>query len=335
MYYVDLFCGAGGFSLGFERAGFTNLFSLDINQEWCSTYQANFPDHIVICKDINQLLENDIETICRNKKADVVIGGPPCQGFSIAGNIGRRFIDDKRNYLFKEFARIISILKPKYFVMENVARLYTHRGGQTREEIIEAFIKLDYNVEARILNAADYGVPQLRRRVFFIGCKQGYWIKFPEKNTAVYRTVGKAISHFPQLVSGETSAVPNHEAMSHTKDMLRKMGYICNGGNREQIPMQLRPKSGDVRKYIRYNSQKPSICVTGDMRKVFHYSQNRALTVRELACLQSFPDDFIFRGSKISQQQQVGNAVPPLLAEAVAAQIKKILKEKNAYIPKS
>ena len=116
--------------------------------------------------------------------------------------------------------------------------------------------------------------------------------------------------------------------MKHTKQMLNKMKFIGDGGNRLQIPKNLRPKSGDIRKYIKYDSSEPSICITGDMRKVFHYEQNRALTVRELARIQSFPDSFIFEGSKISQQQQVGNAVPPLMARAIANEIKKML-EKN------
>ena len=117
------------------------------------------------------------------------------------------------------------------------------------------------------------------------------------------------------------SDVENHEAMNHSHQMLEKMSYVKDGGDRFSIPKKIRPLTGDVRKYIRYNSNEPSICITGDMRKVFHYSQNRALTVRELARIQTFPDKFIFKGPKISQQQQIGNAVPPLLAEYVASAI--------------
>ncbi|HFC3015371.1 TPA: DNA cytosine methyltransferase, partial [Neisseria gonorrhoeae] len=127
------------------------------------------------------------------------------------------------------------------------------------------------------------------------------------------------------LAAGESNPhVANHEAMNHSAQMLEKMAFVKNGGNRNDIPEPLRPKTGDIRKYIRYNSNKPAVCITGDMRKVFHYEQNRALTVRELAALQSFPDNFIFCGSKIAQQQQVGNAVPPLLAKAIAESILKM-----------
>ena len=134
-----------------------------------------------------------------------------------------------------------------------------------------------------------------------------------------FRTVADAISDLPKLESGGSVAgIPNHEAMLHTSSMLKKMKYVKDGGDRFDIPMRIRPRKGDARKYIRYQSNSPSVCVTGDMRKVFHYSQNRALTVRELARIQTFPDDYKFLGSRISQQLQVGNAVPPLLAKAVA-----------------
>ncbi len=132
----------------------------------------------------------------------------------------------------------------------------------------------------------------------------------------------------PILKSGEKSNFKNHVAMNHSKQMLLKMHYVSDGGNRKEIPQKFRPKSGDVRKYIRYKSNEPSVTVTGDMRKIFHYSQNRALTVRELARLQSFPDGFIFESNSISQQQQVGNAVPPLMAEALANNLKYMI---NGY----
>lgn len=316
--YIDLFSGAGGFSLGFDRLGFQNIFSVDIEPSFCKTYKHNFPKHTLIEKDIYQLSNSEIKELTKSEKVDVIIGGPPCQGFSIAGNIGRKFIDDPRNRLFKEFVRVVNVVKPKFFVMENVARLYTHKKGETKTEILKDFEKLGYHVDCRILNSADYGVPQLRRRAIFIGNLMHSAIKFPEKETEDYVSVKEALSKYPKLKSGETSTFPNHIAMSHSEQMLKKMGYISDGGNREEIPEHIRPKSGDIRKYIKYASNKPSVCVTGDMRKIFHYDQNRALTVRELAKLQSFPDDFIFKGNRISQQQQVGNSVPPKMAEAIA-----------------
>lgn len=329
--YIDLFSGSGGFSLGFDEMNFNNLFSIDIEPSFCETYVENFPNHNLIQKDISKLKDEEIINFTNNNEIDVVIGGPPCQGFSIAGNIGRRFIEDSRNQLFREFARVVSIAKPKYFVMENVARLYTHNNGETRKEIIAVFEKMGYYVECKILNSADYGVAQVRKRVIFIGNKKTKQIIFPEKNTLKLKTVKDELDYLPKLNSGEKSNIPNHFAMKHSEQMLHKMSFVSDGGNRDEIPETFRPKSGDVRKYIRYNSNLPSVCVTGDMRKIFHYNQNRALTVRELAKLQSYPDDFIFKGTSISQQQQVGNSVPPLLAKAIAKSILKMI-ENDAQI---
>lgn len=324
MTYIDLFSGAGGFSLGFDNEGFDNVFSVDIEPNFCKTYRYNFPNHLLLERDIKELSNSEVRELVENQKVDVVIGGPPCQGFSIAGNIGRKFIDDDRNRLFKEFARVVEVVKPRFFVMENVARLYNHNKGRTRSEILETFKDLGYYVDCKILNSVDYGVPQNRRRIIIIGSLENEEILFPEEKVSEYMTVKAALDKYPVLASGETSDIPNHNAMNHTAQMLKKMSYISDGGNREEIPLELRPKSGDVRKYIRYGSDKPSVCVTGDMRKIFHYSQNRALTVRELAELQSFPSDFVFQGTSISQQQQVGNSVPPKMAQAIAKAIMKM-----------
>lgn len=322
--YIDLFSGAGGFSLGFDNKGFQNVFSVDIEPSFCKTYKYNFPNHQLIEKDICDVKDSEISYLKEFDTIDVIVGGPPCQGFSIAGNIGRKFVDDPRNRLFKEFIRFVKVIKPKFFVMENVARLYNHNKEKTRQDIITDFENLGYKVACKILNSADYGVPQVRKRVIFIGTSTNKKIIFPEKEVDTYVSVKEALSRYPKLKSGEESSVPNHVAMSHSEQMLTKMSYITDGGDRNQIPVKIRPKSGDVRKYIKYASDKPAVCVTGDMRKIFHYDQNRALTVRELAKLQSFPDDFVFKGSKISQQQQVGNSVPPKMAESIASVIIKM-----------
>lgn len=327
MNYIDLFSGAGGFSLGFCWQGFKNVFSIDLSPQFCQTYRHNFKNHLLIEGDLCTLSDAQIRTLAaKAEKVDVVIGGPPCQGFSLAGKTGRQFLDDPRNKLFKEFARVVRLVKPSFFVMENVARLAAHNKGATCAEIIASFRRLGYRIAHQVLNAADYGVPQMRRRLIFIGTLTPLPIPFPEPKTPVYLTVKQALEHYPALKSGESSAIPNHVAMNHSVQMLEKMSYISDGGNRNQIPLHLRPKSGDIRKYIRYKSDAPAVCVTGDMRKIFHYTQNRALTVRELAKLQSFPDDFVFKGSKISQQQQVGNAVPPKMAAALAAALRPVLQ---------
>jgi len=323
--YIDLFSGAGGISLGFDYKGFRNVFSVDIEPSFCETYKFNFPKHNLIQKNICDLSENEILQLTEKKVIDVIIGGPPCQGFSIAGKIGRKFLDDERNQLYKEFVRVVKIVKPKIFVMENVARLYNHNKGETREEIIADFESLGYKVDCKIINSADYGVPQFRQRIIFTGNRINKKNIFPRKTIETHITVKQVLEKYPKLAASEKSNIPNHEAMAHSAQMLEKMSYVSDGGDRTEIPEKIRPKSGDVRKYIRYKSDEPSVCVTGDMRKIFHYEQNRALTVRELATLQSFPDDFIFKGTKISQQQQVGNAVPPKMAEAIAECIIKMI----------
>ncbi len=312
--YVDLFSGAGGLSLGFKQAGFQNIFSIDYDHDSCETHKKNIPNHKVIESDIRSLTKSDILRLTNGVDVDIVAGGTPCQGFSMAGNIGRKFIDDPRNSLFKEFARVVSILKPKFIVIENVARLFTHNNGRTRKEIVKLFSGMGYETECHIINSVDYGVPQTRRRLFIIGNKLGLKNTFPLPTHKVPVTVKDAIGKLPRLVSGKSSRIPNHRSMNHSKQMLKKMSYVKDGGNRYDIPKSIRPKTGDVRKYIRYGSSDPSVCVTGDMRKIFHYEQNRALTVRELASLQSFPKTFEFLGNSLSQQQQVGNAVPPRLA---------------------
>lgn len=325
--YIDLFSGSGGFSLGFDNAGFENIFSVEYDPEICKTYKYNFPSHKLFEVDITTLTEGQILKTINGRKVDVIIGGPPCQGFSMASNIGRMFIDDPRNQLFKEFVRIVNIVKPTCFVMENVARLYTRLKGSTRQEIIKSFEEIGYNVEAQIVCASDYGVPQNRFRVLFIGVKNNLSIPviFPKKKDGNKLTIKDAIEKYPPLTSGEKSDIPNHQAMTHSIQMLKKMSYVKDGGGREDIPESIRPQKGDIRKYIRYDSSKPSICITGDMRKVFHYSQNRALTVRELAAIQTYPDDFIFLGNSIKQQQMVGNSVPPVLAHSIAEAVKEML----------
>lgn len=303
------------------------MFSLlNTIKKIAESYKKNFPTHNLLVKDIQEITDDEIITLQHNQEVDVVIGGPPCQGFSLAGRIGRSFVEDKRNYLFKEFVRVVKIIDPPMFVMENVARMLSHNKCQTILEIKTEFESLGYKVQYKVLQAADYGVPQKRQRVFIVGTKNKEF-NFP---TPIGKTitVKEAIGDLPPLKSGETSSIPNHFAMKHSEQMLKKMSYVTDGGDRNQIPEDLRPKTGDIRKYIRYDSQKPSVTVTGDMRKIFHYEQNRALTPRELARLQSFPDSFIFEGNSISIQQQIGNAVPPLLGYAVAKQVKESLERK-------
>lgn len=328
---IDLFAGAGGFSLGFETVGFKNLFSVEFDKFAAQTYRRNFPSHKLLESDIKQISDETIKDLVQGLSVDVIVGGPPCQGFSLAGNIGRKFIDDERNLLFKEFVRFVSVIKPKLFIMENMARLATHNKGKTIDEIVSSFTDLGYQVEYKVLNTVDYEVPQKRQRTIIVGSRVGKFT-FLSKSKAV-KTVKDAISDLPKLLSGESSDVPNHVAMKHSNQMLEKMLYVSDGGTRADIPENIRPKSGDVRKYIRYASSKPSVTITGDMRKVFHYEQNRALTPRELARLQTFPDTFVFEGTSSSIQQQIGNAVPPRLAQVLAKSVNQTLEQYKSGFP--
>lgn len=327
--YIDLFCGAGGLSVGFDRAGFQNVFSVEFNPKFAKTYERNFPSHKLLIEDIRDISNERVKELIGDKEIDIIIGGPPCQGFSIAGNIGRTFIDDERNRLFKEFVRFVNEIKPKMFIMENVAAMATHLKGKTINAIVNAFehAGIGYKVKWKVLNTVNYEIAQERRRIVIVGVRADLNTEFEYPvHSQNIKTVKDVIDNLPKLASGENSNIPNHNAMNHSAQMLKKMSYVKDGGDRYDIPKELRPKSGDVRKYIRYDSKKPSICITGDMRKVFHYEQNRALTCRELARIQSFPDSFVFEGTSIQIQQQIGNAVPPKLAYLLAKQVKEALE---------
>lgn len=321
---IDLFCGAGGLTKGFHDAGFNTVYAVEFNEIYSKTYSLNFPNTELHTGDIREISDEEIKNISQKYKVEIIVGGPPCQGFSIAGNIGRKFLDDPRNHLFMEYYRFVKIIKPNMFVIENVASLVTHNKGKTIKEIIDVFKDIGYEVQYKVLNSVFYGVPQERRRVFIVGTKNDVIFNYPKENKNII-TIKDAIDDLPILSNGESSSVDLHFAMNHSEQMLDKMQYIKDGGDRFEIPEEIRPKSGDIRKYIRYNSKKPSICITGDMRKVFHYSQNRALTCRELARIQTFPDNYRFYGSSIQIQQQIGNAVPCKLAFAIAKECRRAL----------
>ncbi|MGC9596419.1 DNA cytosine methyltransferase [Staphylococcus epidermidis] len=195
--YIDLFSGAGGMSLGFDLEGFKNVFSVEYDLQTAQTYRYNFPNHVLINKDIQEISTNEIKKIINNNTVDVIIGGPPCQGFSLAGKFGRTFIDDPRNQLFKEYLRFVSILKPKIFIIENVARLVSHNKGKTIREIQESIEKLGYKVKYEILQTSDYNIPQKRQRVFIVGYKN-IEFNYPEKLKRKV-TIKEAISDLPPL----------------------------------------------------------------------------------------------------------------------------------------
>ena len=340
---IDLFCGCGGLSLGFEMAGFEPEVAIDMWEDAIKTYNHNHSGDVAICQDIHNWTNDYLNELASKNEIIGVIGGPPCQGYS---TVGTRDVNDPRNHLYLEYCRIVEIIKPEFFVLENVKGLTTLAGGAFKEDIIKRFGNLGYNVQYKIVNAANYGVPQNRLRVFFVGIK-GKEFVFPSESSDILNC-SDALSDLPLLDSknglddcheyisdpqndfqkrmrGNNHVIKNHQITEHSSQTVDIISRIPDGGSIKDLPREF----WEVRKYNkafeRMSSQRPSNTVDTGHRNYFHYSENRIPTVRENARLQSFPDDFEILGSKTSQYKQVGNAVPPLLAYAIAKAIKEQL----------
>lgn len=359
---LDLFCGAGGLSEGFEKAGFEIIAAIDHDKDAVFTYRFNHPKTKVILNDIRkinakQMLEG---TGYHPDDIDVIIGGPPCEGFS---TVGYRRPNDPRNTLFDEFLRIVSEIQPKAIVIENVTGLLSMEKGKVVKKVLDILEKNGYKAKFKVLCAADFGVPQKRERVFFIGINTGKSPTFPkpthiagtEQRTLFqeklfsYVTVRDAISDLPPLNAGEgreeaTYTSPpltpyqkerransvklfNHVAPNHSPLVLQRIKLIPPGGNHSDLPPHLRLKSGYPNIYGRLKWDEPADTITGNCGCVsapgrfIHPRDNRVITVREAARLQSFDDNYRFFGTKRSQYKQVGDAVPPLLAKAIASEL--------------
>lgn len=345
---LDLFCGCGGLSEGFRLAGFDIMGGIDFNQSAIDTYKYNFKDATAICADLSKFSDDDISYHYPDlHKLDIIIGGPPCQGFSNA-NRYQSEDEDPRNRLFFEFVKFVDRANPKVVLIENVKGLITLANGIFKDDIVNRFGNLGYKVTFKILNAADYGVPQNRYRVFFVGKKNGQKFEFPDKYPYQVST-SEALSDLPTLEDGITKEkyeketitdyqrqmrnnqtnLFNHEPTKHTEVTKQIISKIPDGGSIRDLPDDF----WNIRRYNkafqRMNSLLPSNTVDTGHRNYFHYKENRIPSVRENARLQSFPDDFIFYGSKTSQYKQVGNAVPPLLAYAIAKQLRKDLENET------
>lgn len=367
MKIIDLFAGCGGLSTGFEMAGFNIPVAIE-KDEWASeTYQANHPETKVITEDITEI-KNPLDIIEKGIQIDGIIGGPPCQGFSLSG---KRDPKDPRNSLFMDFIRFIKDFQPKFFMMENVPGLLsmkTANGELVKDLIVSEYEKAGYNSTYKILNAAEYGVPQSRTRVIFIGIRKD--LKFePEKlhptgflfeNNQI--TIDDAIMDLPQINSGEgteeqkynikpkndfqkwvrgdNKIIKNHIAMRHTPRLIERFKTIKSGQSLADVSKEhMQRKRGDATKtsgkvYSQNNMRpfgnKPSPTIAASFQSNFiHPHLNRNYTAREAARLQSFPDWYEFKGKRttmsweknLSQYQQIGNAVPPLLAKAIAENI--------------
>lgn len=359
MNVIDLFCGCGGFSKGFEQAGFSIRLGIDIWEDAVVTYKRNFPNAATIVGDITTLTGNDLLDAAgmAADDVDIIIGGPPCQGFSVSG---KRMLDDPRNVLYKSFVRMVSTIQPKAFVMENVPGIVKLFDGKVKEQVLEDFTNIGYDVEMRQLTACDFGVPQARKRVFFVGlnrektngaifsfpvpthgergipfvtCKDalsdldfiGDTTLLPEKSD--YEL--PAISDYQQKMRTSSDALLNHSTTIHTEKTRKIIAMVPDGGNYKDLPKELWSTRKVNIAWTRMDSKKPCFTIDTGHNHHFHYRANRVPTVRESARIQSFPDNFEFIGIKTSQLKQVGNAVPPLLAEAVARRIAEQLEETN------
>lgn len=343
--FIDLFSGCGGLSLGFEMSGFTGILAIDNWQDALNTYAYNRTDAKTLCGDLATLDPYKVKEEYGILDVDVIIGGPPCQGFSVAG---KRIIEDERNKLYKAFVNFVDCFRPHAFVMENVPNILSIGGGIVKDSIIKDFEQLGYKVSVQVVTASDYGVPQNRRRAVFVGLIDGRDFAFPEPymqdkitsfdalsdlteesipNGSPYPTEAK--SDFQLYARKCSSGVYNHEITMHNEKTKEIIAMVPDGGNYKDLPNDLQQTRKVHIAWTRLCSTKPSITIDTGHRHHFHYKWNRIPTVRESARLQSFPDDFIFQCSKTSQYKQVGNAVPPLMAKAIAQQLSSMLWQKE------
>ncbi|MEJ2112661.1 MAG: DNA cytosine methyltransferase [Flavobacteriaceae bacterium] len=371
---IDLFSGCGGMSLGFKWAGFNTLLASDIDENCKKTFNYNFPKVPFVCDDLTNLKKEDFQKHIASK-VDVIIGGPPCQGFSLANKRRNKVSEDPRNNLFYEFVKTINWYNPKAFVMENVKGLLSMKSGQVIKQIIHEFENagdFGYRVKHEVLKASDFGVPQSRERVIIIGFRNDLDLIpiFPNKKYTEDITVNHAISDLPiinacegtevqeyglepqnayqEFVRKDSSKVYNHIAMRHTKRLIERFKAIKNGKGLLDVwethgaVQRGNPSKRSTIKFSQNNQRlhgdKPAPTIAASFQSNFIHPQlHRNFTAREGARLQSFPDNFIFKGMRtkmswekgLSQYQQIGNALPPLLAYEIALKVKSLLEKGN------
>lgn len=353
MNAIDLFAGCGGLSKGFMDAGFDVIVGVDNDDAALETFKLNHNGAVALNADLSkQETFDEIKRIAGDRQIDVIIAGPPCQGFSLTGP---RNFDDKRNKLYLAVFEVVKQYKPKAFIIENVPGMATLYNGEIKAEILKRFKALGYNIECQILVAADYGVPQIRKRLIFMGIRKDLGEphfpkpKFTPEN---YRTCRDALSDLPgltdtlgteeseytsapkteyqRIMRGNCMVLHNHTATNHTQMVKDTIALVPEGGNYKNLPQGV----GESRKFheawTRYDGNKPSRTIDTGHRNHFHYEYNRVPTVRENARLQSFPDDFVFTGTRTQQYRQVGNAVPPLLGYHLGLAVKDIISKEDS-----
>ena len=369
---IDLFSGCGGLTKGFSMAGVRSIFASDIDENAAKTFCRNFPDTPFLCKSITDIEKNEVDELLEGKVPDIIIGGPPCQGFSLANKRRNKIKDDPRNKLFYGFVKFINWYSPKAFVMENVKGLLSMQNGEVIKTIVDEFTnagEYGYNVACKVLVASDYGVPQNRERVILIGYRKDLNIQpqHPEPYELDHLvTVDEATSDLPQISAGQGTEVQeypqepqneyqrlmranstyvlNHVAMKHTPRLIARFEAIKPGQDLLDVwethgaLKRGAPNEKSTIKFHQNNQRlfgdRPAPTIAASFQSNFiHPHLNRNFTAREGARLQSFPDDFIFEGMRtkmswekgLSQYQQIGNAVPVLLAKAIAESIVKQL----------
>lgn len=382
--FIDLFCGAGGLSLGFEKAGFSCVGAIDSSKACINTHKLNFPNCVSLNQDISKIKPDIFKKFIKNKKIDLIVGGPPCPTFSTIGHAKIRSVEtkknsdftlfsDKRNFLFQKFFEYIEYFKPNFFVMENVPNFITKYNGAIFAETKKKIENMGYvimNENNLIFNSADYGVPQIRKRMILIGSrlkKINYQLPninfYPEDNIFAksfnkYVTVKEAINDLPIITDNwrvDECKYSKFTNLSNFQKLMRKQNNktvknnICRMTNDRAKKVFKHMKEGykymdlpkNVRKILPFRedifhdrlkrliNNKPSWTVIAhigmDGYMYIHPSENRTLSVREAARLQSFPDDFVFTGTQMETYHQVGNAVPVLLSEAIAKSIYKLI----------
>lgn len=361
MNVIDLFSGCGGLSLGFIQEGYTIKKAVEFDSSIANTYKMNHPEVEVIVDDIRNV---DKSGMFQRGDADVIIGGPPCQGFSMAGaRIREGFLGDQRNFLFKHYFNVVKTVKPKVFVIENVKGIMTMQNGKIFEEILKIFTDsnlLDgqpYHLNYRVVMAVDFGVPQKRERIIIIGSLQDVnmdelWQNTKEEIIVDYPhffdrvTVKDAIGNIPnttengkvdnpspvneyqKYLSSSNQILENHIQTNHSKLAVDRMKKIANGKNFETLKEKINSVHSGAYGRLCWDEPAPTITTRFDTPtggRFIHPIQNRTLTPREAARIQSFPDDFVFFGNKTSVCKQIGNAVPPKISYFLARLIKHIL----------
>lgn len=350
---IDIFSGAGGMSIGAKSAGVDTILAVDSDKYAAATYKLNHPNTEMVCDDIRSIPDF---SIYRPEGQCVVFGGPPCQGFSTSNQRTRNTLN-QNNWLFKEFLRAVRQISPEWVVFENVRGILETEQAMFLEMVVSGLKVFNYTVKYQLLNASDFGVPQKRSRLFVVAHQKGFNFDWPMKSSLPLVTVEDALSDLPFLENGAAFDCLKYSGKPKSKFARKMRGsskvsfdnfvtknadhvvdrycHIPHGGNWEDIPIELMENYADRSRchtgiYRRLKSNQPAVTI-GNYRKnmLIHPNYNRGLSVREAARLQSFPDWFRFTGSIGFQQQQVGNAVPPLLAEAVFKQVLVSSKAQN------